>query len=416
MSLFNHIKRAFGLGANYDSDDSDFEDATESAPDSRAVAPQMPAVVEPIEHNTDKALSADIFDGVIKLFNNTQPEFVRECMDTDAQKEYILRNIDSSLQERLEKEVNSAKMRGQMLWEEQMRKLDKEVETLRHEKETLEQKREESKSQRLSAERQKRALIERVHDLETQILTLEAEKEQYILENRSMLNKLRVASVTSGGASEDAVDEIERLSYELEAARKKADESELETEHHKAIADAHVPVMEYLLSIIDELVKEVNAGNDKSAEELDKVKEELCSANKTISRLNKKINALTFAQEQNSGDISTLSESIREKDSTIAQLRKEIEELQSHAIFDISEEKPAKPENKKAKTANKPNRKPKQQPRISAIDELLESTDWFVAPTLPENQKEPEKDDDFGYKAPTPRKVHPDDDKQLSLW
>ncbi|MDE5836179.1 MAG: hypothetical protein K2H50_04130, partial [Paramuribaculum sp.] len=170
MSLINHIKRAFGLDIGFEADDSDFEQQNSKEPVSDTGVTANAGEQLPQDEN----LGADIFDGVIELFNKTQPEFVRECLETNAQKEYILRNIDSKLRSRLEKEVNRAKIRGQILWEEQMKKLDKEIEILRQEKDTLQHKRDESKSQQLSAERQKRALIERVHDLETQLLTIEA--------------------------------------------------------------------------------------------------------------------------------------------------------------------------------------------------------------------------------------------------
>lgn len=59
-----------------------------------------------------------------------------------------------------------------------------------------------------------------------------------------------------------------------------------------------------------------------------------------------------------------------------------------------------------------------RHPRLSAIDELIDSSEWLVAPT-PEQaaSKVPEPDNpDFGYKAPA-HKVQPDDDdKQLLLF
>nr|MDE6049366.1 hypothetical protein [Paramuribaculum sp.] len=324
MSIFNHIKRAFGLGDNFDSEDYDLDDAEEYTPQYRKIETKT----TPLPSGNDETLSGDIFDGVIELFNRTQPEFVRECINTDAQKDYILNNIDSGLKVRLEKEVNAAKARGQMLWEEEMKKLGKEVEILKQEKEDLEQKREESKSQRLSAERQKRALVERVHDLETQLLNMEAEKEQYILENRSMLNKLRVVSVTSGGASDEAFDEIERLGSELEAARSAKELALLDAEHYKAVAQAHIPVMEYLLTTIEELVAEISSSSapsistDKTAE----YEAELKDAEKTISSLNKRIDALLSTQDRDVREISDLSALVKEKDATIDELRKMLDD------------------------------------------------------------------------------------------
>ncbi|MDE5745317.1 MAG: hypothetical protein K2H84_06615, partial [Paramuribaculum sp.] len=75
MSIFNHIKRAFGLGDNFDSEDYELDDAEDSLPQPKKAEPQAPAPLP----GKDENLSGDIFDGVIELFNRIHPEFVREC-------------------------------------------------------------------------------------------------------------------------------------------------------------------------------------------------------------------------------------------------------------------------------------------------------------------------------------------------
>ncbi len=418
MSIFSSLKRAFGLGDNYDADEQDFEETEETSYSSE----ETPSSLPEIQINQDESLSGDIFEGVITLFNQIQPEFVRQCIDTEAQKTYILENIQSSLKERLENEVRTARLRGQQLWEEERRRLGEEVETLRHQKETLEQKREESKSQRLSAERQKRALVERVHDLETQLLSVEAEKEQYVLENRSMLNKLRVASVTSGGASDDTIGEIENLNAQLETLRKESEDRRLDSEHFEAVAAAHIPVIENLLETIDELVKELaekNARMNADALSLSQVQEELKDATETIAKQKRRIDSLRSSQDRDVRQIADFNRLVKEKDAFISTLKAEIDELNRTIALNMEDaarmmEKNGNSSSNDAKSWK--SRKKKQKPHISAIDELLDSTDWFVAAPPPPKQKEPEKEDDFGYKAPPQRKSHPDDDKQLSLW
>ena len=55
--------------------------------------------------------------------------------------------------------------------------------------------------------------------------------------------------------------------------------------------------------------------------------------------------------------------------------------------------------------------------KISAIDELMDNTDWFVAPEPTPLKKSAEVEEDFGYREPAQsKKVPRDDDKQLSLW
>ncbi len=113
---------------------------------------------------------------VVELFNSTQPEFVSRCIDTDAQKQFLLERINADVAERIRQAIRRAHEMGLKEWEETRRKLIEEVEDLRQQKQQLEQRREESKGERLSNQRQKRAMTERINDLESKVNTLEAEK------------------------------------------------------------------------------------------------------------------------------------------------------------------------------------------------------------------------------------------------
>ncbi len=73
--------------------------------------------------------------------------------------------------------------------------LNAEIERLRSESKKIDNDRSAIKERQLSADRQKRALTDRVHELEQQLAALDAEREQLQLENKSMLNKLKVAQI-----------------------------------------------------------------------------------------------------------------------------------------------------------------------------------------------------------------------------
>lgn len=418
MSFIHSLKRAFGLGENFEAEDIDADDSPEVA---TAAEPATPYVEAKLTPPGDSSLSADIFECVVQLFNTTQPEFVKTCLDTEAQKAFILGQLDSALKQRLEKEVENARLHGQNLWAEERARLGSEVESLKKEKESLEQKRDESKTARLSAERQKRALIERVHDLETQLLTVEAEKEQYVLENRSMLNKLRVASVTSAGASDDVVEQISSLSAENTSLKEQIQASADEAAHFKAISTTHTLVFEMLLDKISTLCtalaeKEqalIAADDDLTA--IEEAKEHFRLAEEALAKKDKRIESLKATQEQDIKEIAELTRLNREKDARIAELANEIKSLNDTIARNLAdnarmmEEKNSRPKSRKSK------HRQESKPRISAIDELLDGTDWLVSAPPPPAPKDPDKEDDFGYKAPQ-RKINLDEDKQLSLW
>lgn len=423
MSFIHSLKRAFGLGEDFENEELEPDYSADARqPEPEAPAPQLPVQSSPRPEVSDASLSADIFDSVVKLFNETQPEFVRNCLDTDAQKQFILSSIDDSVRKRLADAVENSRLRGQALWTEERSRLGNEVEALKKEKESLEQKRDESKTARLSAERQKRALIERVHDLETQLMTIEAEKEQYLLENRSMLNKLRVASVTSGGSSDEILGQIDTLNEEIKRLTAIVEEKDSELELYHGIINTHRGVLTMLLTNIANLKAVVHEKEEELAAvaedvaAVEEAKSHIENFGEIIAKKDKRIAALKDEREKDVKDIADMKAAISDKDSEIAALRQEIEKLNSTIAQNIADNaKLLEAKQQNGKNRKKSSKKPDSKPRISAIDDLLDGTDWLVSVPPPPAPKDPDKDDDFGYKAP-PKKINLDEDKQLSLW
>ena len=445
MSFIHSLKRAFGLSEDYDTEEDTSADyiaeATESVPED----PQP--VRQPVKQIDSTALSADIFESVVTLFNESQPEFVRKCIDTDAQKAYILESIDSAVRKRLDEAVENARLQGQCLWEEERLRIGNEVETLKKEKKALEQNRDESKNARLSAERQKRALAERVHDLETQILNLAAEKEQYILENRSMLNKLRVASVTGGLDNEEIADKIAELTAraeaaesELKAATQRAEQARKDTDRLGAaqlaektaveMAAAKEAVRNEMMAVLLGKYAALHSQAQKEREELDTaladikslmtLKEEVQKVQEIMARKDSRIAALKRERQQSIDSAAELDRKNKELQQETERLNAQIEQLNATIAENIADNARLIQEQQQSAEAaphhkKKSSRRGAAKPRISAIDELIDSTDWLVAtPPMP-LPKETEKEDDFGYKDPQ-RKPHSEDDRQLTLW
>lgn len=67
-----------------------------------------------------------------------------------------------------------------------------EMDKLRKSNRRAEERGEDTRQQHLSAERQKRALTERVRDLEKQLSDITAEREQFELENKTLVNRVRL--------------------------------------------------------------------------------------------------------------------------------------------------------------------------------------------------------------------------------
>jgi DNA repair exonuclease SbcCD ATPase subunit len=245
MGFFDNLKKAFGLESNTD-DELEVEGidatvtplrqrnqqsadrvATPSAGDSDADYRQATAsVAAPSAIPTDKLSQPDpsvIFEQVIEVFNRALPDFLGQSVDPERERQALFKALDSSMKEYFENLEKNVERRLQLKYEVDRQRLHEQIEELQVKARKEEEGTSNAKNLQLSAERQKRALSERVHDLEKQVATLEAENEQYILENKSMANKLRMASM-----SDREVDEMRQAAAEQAEAAANAKVAEAE--------------------------------------------------------------------------------------------------------------------------------------------------------------------------------------------
>lgn len=175
---------------------------------------QQQALNEPAKRSCPEA----IFNKVVEIFNESLPPFLRESIDPEKQARYIHDALDGSMKAYLESLDKDADARMKAMLENGQQNLRREIEALREKAKRIEDTSAEWKEQKLSAERQKRALSERVHDLEKQIDAFHAEKEQYELENKSLVNKLRAMSIQDGDM-ESLRNDNEALRNEIKALK-----------------------------------------------------------------------------------------------------------------------------------------------------------------------------------------------------
>lgn len=427
MSIIKSIKKAFGFPEEYD--DTEF---TESDSDSvitmnSSAESSITAIQElPVEQEPDiEEMSGAIFDAVIELFNATQPEFVKECLSIESQRRYILSHINEEIKQLLKKQIAVAKAKGERQWQAERKKMADDLVSVKADVKALKNQRDEFRTAQLSETRQKRALKDRIHDLETKITTLEAEKEQFQLENRSMVNKLRVANVRNSSGNADDEAEIMRLA----------------TENVKL--QDNINLLRDKLAAAETQIKELqsSAHDEDNLEDLKEIEEQIKQFEQIKEKKDAKITALSKSVKQKEQDIAQLKSIIGEHQQTTEKLQEEIKSLRntidanlrSHAISEneLKQKINELSDNSQSKTVEQSvienntetqqeepieSSKPKQNVKISVIDELMQNTDWFVAPTLTPNPvRKTEPDDSFGYKEPV-RKPTRENDNQLSLW
>lgn len=226
MSFFAKIIRALGFGPDANmADDPLYAD---TASEEQSAEPQAAGkqglsddtVVKPVEF--DMAMQDAIFAKVVEVFNQSLPSFLSESVDPEAQRAYLRKSLDEGISGYLKSLNKAAEDYCEAQWKARQASMAAELEAIRLRAEDVEKKSNDIRQKQLSADRQKRALTDKVHEQEAQLAKIVSDREQLELENRSLLNKLKVTNVVQEDIDR-ANQEIQSLRAELQNLRENPD-------------------------------------------------------------------------------------------------------------------------------------------------------------------------------------------------
>lgn len=490
MAFFKNIKKSFGFSDGEDDNELsyDYSDnvdtnvkkweqksslvSTNNHQDESttySANTQQSAATENAEERLKK-MQLKIFDGVVELFNMSLPDFLKSSLNVEAQKQYIFDSLDKSLRSYIINISAEARQMSEAQWDKERSKIMAEMIEIKSKCRDLESTRDDWKRQQLSAERQKRALSARLHDLEVQVASLEAEKEQYDLENKSLVNKLKVSNLKDVDV-EALQDEIGRLQAALQEARnssvsfgvesaivaeKDAEINKLQSQIEQLkvkgeMADAMInDLNEKASTALRQLESnkneraEMEFNSQEAATEIQNLKkqvvslkDDLASKNKELEEANEGLQMIETIQaemekfesikQKKDAKISELQKELKLHKSRIVELEKDTESLKGtieNNLYNqaISEDNLKKEIERLKKQhpigVNIDNEKNIEEVKISAIDESLDDSDWLISIPPEGTQMRPATDatdDNFGYQEP-PKKTAPDNDAQMLLW
>ncbi len=277
MSIFKKTLKALGFSG--EDDDLEYQpytaenitnacvrekEAQEEARQDAAQLPQMTAAVE-----EELLLPDTVLDAMIEMLNRSLPDYVVASLDKESEKKYLSQQLGNPFKEFISTMNARSREQVSQKWKTEHAGLMKEIEEAREKVKELEEQRNGIQSAQLSAERQKRAVTEKMHELEARIATLEAEKEQFELENKSLVNKLKVANVHQEELDEMRTENV-RLMTELRKQRENAGDIEkLQAELQQA----------------NEALEQTANNSQDSTEELTKTKAELQQAKTDLDQL-----------------------------------------------------------------------------------------------------------------------------------
>lgn len=460
MSMMTLLRRAFGFSPDSEEEEEDYDPTvpTYAAGEHRASRPpheqhatapaeikSAPAPDTAAEKTSGtESLPADLFDAVIAVFNDAQPDFVKKCLDTEAQRKYLIDSIDSRLREQAE----SAAKTSADQWKEEKARLESRIAELEGDDNAIAVLRKENRRLQLSVDRQKRALLDRINDLESQVARQDEEKERFyshrkpntsdeeLSQAKARIEELEAAiasneealknQVSAGDADPETVSEQERQIAERDSriAQLTAECDKLREE--AARQSTLREQLEVKTSMSDNMINDLRNQAAAARRELETMQEEQLQA---VEQIQKEIDAFEDLKARKDAKISELQDSNASLRRTIEtnlynqansemRLRKEIKDLQAqldaakNAVeSDSAVSEPYREDESasadSAKPAEKSSARRRGRPRKVKIDSSLDNTDWFSGGK--------HDDPDFGYHEP-PRKPVNDNEAQLSLF
>ncbi len=414
MSFFNAIKNIFGFGPDedlivetdgdetYESTETEYTPAVEEHIEGLTTVPTLPEI--------DPVMKQRIFDGVVEVFNSALPDFLARSIDPAAQTRLLAEKLDRGVDDYLNSLMLTAEQYAEAKLKSATESAMRESERLRSEMQQIDQQRTNLREQQLSADRRRRALADRVNDLETQLASSEAEREQFELENRSLLNKLKVADIQPGV--------VEEMTHEIEQLKARLAEQQPAQVDDSALAEAEARIGQ-LTKENEDLSKQFELAqsmyNDLQHQYADE-REGRLSAENSLSEARKIIESVAEIQEQ----MKQVEEVIRKRDERIAKLKSANKKLRDQltaaeealkttrvmhddGLFAITEDNVA-PTGMSKDT-------------LTAIEDEFECPEWFVSEPAPgETSPLLQHDSEFGYQEPPKKPRKPENDAQLSLF
>lgn len=405
------------------------DDGTQKEGDSWADNPESSGVCA----NEPESFPLNIFDSLLEVFNEAQPDFIRKCLDMDAQRRYLYNCVDASFRDYILRIKDSARNEACRERDNEHRRMTEEIDSLRVQVKDSGKTTDDLKAMRASADRQKRTFNERIRDLERQLAAAMAEKEQYDFEVKSLMNKLKVQQV-----QQSDVQELDELRTRLADANKQITAMNAASAMRETSEAASRREIESLRARVKELTTQLDDAREEAGAAV--IKESASESDiLLLKRRLAEVEATMKASEQRLVDAESKARNLQARLDEAEKALKETsatdteEKSVSSDIFCFGmpavehrdEESPEKipaadvvsqPEEQAPKKRR--GRPKKTMPRISAIDESMDSTEWLVAtpPAGTSVKVAPLSDPAFGYQEPPRKPQPPENDAQMLLF
>lgn len=268
-------------------------------------------------------LPIEMYNGVLSIINSTIPTFVRECLDVEAEKRAIAKALGPHIKGAIEKARKQIEENAQRKWDSERAEMSARVEQAELAGKEAAERAEQDRAKVMSADAQRKAVTERCRTLENRVAELEAEREQFDLENKSLINKVKVAQVHADDAAHYR-EEAEDLRKQIAELKEKS-ASEVNAEVESRWSD-EVARLQQEIAAKDADIDTLTKKEQETATELAAVREELNEALATLDIANE-------VQMQ----VDKLSDQIKARDAKITEMREQWNKKEAEAAKSYNE-------------------------------------------------------------------------------
>lgn len=310
MSILNNIKKAFGFSdgiteTDIDNDFSPYGEAPQRTPyinpfkkeepraaengqTARAASTLIATVSTSTASDSNFELPNDFLDSIIEIVNANLPQIVKECVDIEAEKKALSQTFGTHFQTAMKSVHQAALDEARVQWEAERTAFNEKIAALGSTIDESERRTGEARQKLQLEEMKRKNATAQADELQKRVLSLEAEHEQYIIENKSLQNKMKVMQVYADDVNtyKEQINErdslIKELNGKIAAAEKSAADTAAEIEALKnELKDANANL-------------EIAAELEKQLEQVDSFK---VKKNTEIKALKDKLDELRSANE-----------------------------------------------------------------------------------------------------------------------
>lgn len=310
MSILNNIKKAFGFSdgiteTDIDNDFSPYGEAPQRTPyinpfkkeepraaengqTAKAASTPIATVSTSTTSDSNFELPNDFLDSIIEIVNANLPQIVKECVDIEAEKKALSQTFGTHFQTAMKSVHQAALDEARVQWEAERTAFNEKIAALGSTIDESERRTGEARQKLQLEEMKRKNATAQADELQKRVLSLEAEHEQYIIENKSLQNKMKVMQVYADDVNtyKEQINErdslIKELNGKIAATEKSAADTAAEIEALKnELKDANANL-------------EIAAELEKQLEQVDSFK---VKKNAEIKALKDKLDELRSANE-----------------------------------------------------------------------------------------------------------------------